>query len=65
VELPDLAHPLIYSLLALAVVIVLALAGATIRVRRGQTDGSISLRSIIRALLGHSERDRNDKEPPP
>lgn len=54
-----------YALLVLALIVVLALAGASLHVRHGKSSGKLSMRSIIRALLGHRACDRNHKDPPP
>lgn len=63
--MPAGADLLTYALLFFAVVLVLALAGASINVRHGPSSGRLSMRSIIRALLGHKESDRNHEDPPP
>lgn len=63
--MPTYGELLLYAPLALAVLIILALAGATVSVRHGTTHGKISVRSIIRALLGHRERDRNHEDHDP
>lgn len=52
----------LFLVVALAAVVIVALAGAELRVRRGQARASLSVRSIIRTLCGHRPCNRRTLE---
>lgn len=49
-----------FAVLGVGLIAIISLAGGSVSVRRGDSGGKLSLRSIIRAVMGHKESDRQN-----